>query len=256
MAHAETAYDRVVKSGTLRCGYMLWPLWTEKDPNTGAMSGLVVDITSALTERLGLKLEWVEEVPFGQQVAALERGNIDAICTADAAFISGQARYVNYTRPFAYGALYVIVRSDDNRFKELSDLNDSRVIFSALDGNLSMSLAQEKFPQGKLLSLAQSADPSLVMLNVIDGKADAVINDPSTLKAMEKSHPGKLKLLDDAPIATFGLSFTTAKGNYDLTQMLDQGFNILQTLGITNRVIDKYDPTHTDILRVAPEWSK
>ena len=39
----ETAYERMTRTNTLRCGYNLWEPWVMKDPTTGVMSGAFVD---------------------------------------------------------------------------------------------------------------------------------------------------------------------------------------------------------------------
>lgn len=50
---------------TLRCGYGLWEPAVMRDPNTGEVSGLFVDIMEALGELTDIEIEWMEEVPWG-----------------------------------------------------------------------------------------------------------------------------------------------------------------------------------------------
>ena len=40
-AKKETAYERVTRTGVLRCGYATWPPNVMKDPNTGKVSGII-----------------------------------------------------------------------------------------------------------------------------------------------------------------------------------------------------------------------
>lgn len=35
----ESAYDRVMRTGTIRCGYFIWPPGFSIDPNVGKRSG-------------------------------------------------------------------------------------------------------------------------------------------------------------------------------------------------------------------------
>ncbi|MCB1551812.1 MAG: ABC transporter substrate-binding protein, partial [Alphaproteobacteria bacterium] len=64
-AGTEKAYDRVVESGVIRCGYGISPPVMVKDPNTGVMSGLDVEIWNEIGKELGLKIEWAEEAGWG-----------------------------------------------------------------------------------------------------------------------------------------------------------------------------------------------
>ena len=64
----ETAYDRVMRTRTLRCGYVLYAPAVMKSLNTGAFSGIVYEITELMGKRLGLKVEWAEEVSFGSMI--------------------------------------------------------------------------------------------------------------------------------------------------------------------------------------------
>ena len=73
------AYDRVIKSNTLRCGIMLWPPYFEMDANTHALKGFGVDFYNAVAEILGIKITYSEIIP-GQQAEDLNRGKIDAVC--------------------------------------------------------------------------------------------------------------------------------------------------------------------------------
>ncbi|HOO50986.1 MAG TPA: hypothetical protein PLK94_06835, partial [Alphaproteobacteria bacterium] len=58
----ETAYERVIRTGTLRCGYLTYPPLLMKDLKTGEMSGVAHDIMTEIGKRLSLDIEWTEEV--------------------------------------------------------------------------------------------------------------------------------------------------------------------------------------------------
>jgi ABC-type amino acid transport substrate-binding protein len=79
----ETAYERVIRTRTLRCGWALWPIFEDIDPNTKELKGIVPEFTQALAQKLNLKIEWVMEVQWGQEPEALATGKIDAICSYD-----------------------------------------------------------------------------------------------------------------------------------------------------------------------------
>ncbi len=94
-----SAYERVLQKGTLRCGYFEEAPFVLKDPNTGKMSGIAVELTEQLGKELGLKIDWVSEINFGTFPQDLASGRFDAVC-ADV-FTLPRAGQVDYTTPFA-----------------------------------------------------------------------------------------------------------------------------------------------------------
>jgi ABC-type amino acid transport substrate-binding protein len=58
----ENTYDKVMRSGVIRCGYGLEPPMLQIDPNTGKPFGAIVDIVERIGSLLDLKIEWVEQV--------------------------------------------------------------------------------------------------------------------------------------------------------------------------------------------------
>ena len=73
----QTVYDRVMRTKTLRCGYHTWAPYLVKDANSGAMSGIYFDYVEKLAASLNLKVEWAEEVGYGDLITALNGGRID-----------------------------------------------------------------------------------------------------------------------------------------------------------------------------------
>lgn len=62
LADEKSAYERILESGEIRCGYVVWPPMFIKDPNTGEFSGIFHDYMKTAGKSLGFKINWVEEV--------------------------------------------------------------------------------------------------------------------------------------------------------------------------------------------------
>src|SRR5580693_5757716 len=80
-AKAETTYDRVIRTGVLRCGYTPYSVGLMKDPNSGQLSGIYYDVITRLADNLKLKVDWVEEVGWGSQIEGLNTNRYDLICS-------------------------------------------------------------------------------------------------------------------------------------------------------------------------------
>lgn len=252
----ESAYERVMRTRTLRCGYAPWPVTEAIEPNTGKLKGVVPELTEALGKKLGLNIEWREEIIWGQQAEALNTGRIDALCSSDGPWTYTSAAVMDYTEPMLFFPLYLYGRQGGRRIDNLDDINSERFTLSSMEGDISLAMALDRFPKARRLELPGSADPSLVTLNVMTGKADFVINDPLTVAHFNRNNPQKLEKMNPALLATMNMSFSVGKGQGDLVRMLNQGFHLLQQLGISDQILDKYDPGRTLFFRPAKRWEE
>lgn len=238
-AKQETTYERVMRTKTLRCGYGLWPGSTDRDPNTGAMSGWVPAVTEELGKKLGLKIEWTAEFMLGQQTELLKSGKVDALCTSDGPWVFGDAAYLDWTHPMAYYPIYLVMRENETRFKTMEDFNKPDVIFSTIDGDTSATLHADLAPKAKRLDVPQSGDLTLLVLNVDTGKADAAFLDDQTIKRVAEKTPIKLRKFSEQPIIVVPASFSLKKGDTELMQMLNQGFDMLKDMGVTAKIFEQ-----------------
>ncbi len=115
-ATKETAFQRVMRTNKLRCGYVLYDFVVNKDPNTGKMSGIMVEAIDEMGRRLGWEVEWTEELPFMTQFEGLKTGRYDAICTALWGFPE-TAKIAEFAGPLYYEPIGIWVM----RYKQFKD---------------------------------------------------------------------------------------------------------------------------------------
>ena len=129
----ETAFDRVVRTNVLRCGYGIWKPGLSKDPQTGKLSGIFYDYLEAIGQHTGLKIEWTEEVGWGDFPAALNSGRIDAMCFG-AWPKAVSAREVLFTEPTYFLPINAYVRDGDTRFDgAIEKVNAPSIKISTMD---------------------------------------------------------------------------------------------------------------------------
>ncbi|MBM3602649.1 MAG: transporter substrate-binding domain-containing protein [Alphaproteobacteria bacterium] len=246
---SDATYDRIMQSGKVVCGYFPWPGGAEKDPNTGKVSGLVVDLVEQALATLDLKVQW-QEVVIGTQVQDLNTGKIDALCN-DGPWVMSAGKHVEFSDPMVATILLPYIRVDDSRFSAMADLNNPSVRFVGLDGDASVELAQRRFPKAQLKSLPGTTDLSQLFLDVATGKADILITDPHSFDAFEKNNPGKVKpFLPAKPVGLYKMVFSVAKGNMKTLGLLNQAVDNAAAFGITEQVLNKHDPDHRTLKRV------
>lgn len=247
----EAVFERVTKSGTLRCGYIVLPPEFSKDVNTGAYSGVVYDIVEEIGKRLHLKIDWTEEVNFQTAVAGLQAGRFDAVCFSLYRY-SQAAAAADFSIPLFYSGTGVFVRADDNRFdKDLSRINSADATISTVDGEMSQFIAADDYPKAKTLSMPQLTDLTQMMKNVETGKADVAFVNGLVADGYLKANPGKLKNIAAAgPIRLFSHGLMLPKKQYDFVRMIDLTLAEMQDQGFINKILDKYDPDGKNYLRV------
>jgi polar amino acid transport system substrate-binding protein len=250
----ETAYERVMRTGILRCGYFAESPFTIIDPNTNKKSGIAVELAETIASQIGLKLEWTEEVNFGTLVTDLQSGRYDAICAS--VFNIPRAGKIDYTTPYIYMPSLAYVRPDEKRFdNNLSAINKKDVTVAILDGEGSSTIANRLYPDAKKYDLPQSDQIAQMLLAVADKKADVGFVMPTVFADFNKTNPGKLKQVNTKdPFYVFSLSFAIRPNEPQLKDMLDIMINQLIVSGEMDRIIDKYETKPKTFLRVAKPY--
>lgn len=248
---AEPAYDRVMRTGTLRCGYFVLEPFFTKDVSTGAYGGLMEAYTAAVGQALGVDIAWTEETGYGDMATALASGRIDAFCgfvTASAE----RAKAILFTSPLAYVPFYVYVRADDSRFdRDIRRLDDPAVAFTAIDGTIPYVIPQKTFPKARMVSLPQLTPLSDLFLQVTGGKADAVLNIPELDAFYSRTNAGKMKKVPARqPTWLLPVGIAVAQGEFKLKAMIDAATEELYLTGKLDDILDKNLQVPEEIIRL------
>lgn len=251
-----SAFDRIMASGVIRCGYYVFPPITYRDPNTGVLSGLSVDFMNALAARASLKVEWTEEVTFGNWVPALQANRFDMVCTPMWPDLP-QARAVTFTQPLFFSGKYPIVLASDPRFTSkttLADLNNQNFSFVAQEGNMTLNTTKALVPNAKLYVLAASAGGAEYYQSIAAKKADVVISDTNAVLQWNKNNPDtKLKALDTKnPVALQQFPLVVKRGDYDLLSFLNLAIDEMNYAGETKQIMNKWAPDSLYLLPNKP----
>jgi ABC-type amino acid transport substrate-binding protein len=185
----ETAYDRVMRTNTLRCAYGLYPPWIGKDPNTGKLNGIMPDIMAAFEQASGIKVEWGPEIDWGNIAVTLQSGKADAFC-AGMFMTPKRGRVIAAATPLFFSVMQAFARSDDKRFEgNIDRINQPDVRISVNMGDISEEMAQRIFPQAQLVYKSSVGGEAELFLNVATNKADIALSGPSNLSTYNLSNP-------------------------------------------------------------------
>lgn len=252
----ETAFERVMRTRTIRCAYSPWPPYFMADPNTREMSGINHDIILEIARITDLKIEWNGEVGYGAFPNNLRAGKQDVFCSG-VRLSAARAQRVELSTAVAYSPLYPFVRDGDNRFDGNMDLiNSSNVTIAVMDGSTIEAIAKSTFPQAKLSSLPEMAEAAQAFDDVVLKKADVVFAEISYAADYNAHNPvRKLRRVADVPpLRVLPPVFAVGKGEWELRDLLNAAIAELMSDGTIDRIVSKYSQDPSAILQVTKPY--
>lgn len=241
-AEKESAFDRVMRTGTIRCGYMLYDPVLVKDPNSGKIGGVLPDLLEDAAARLDFKIEWTVEDSYVTSFEGLRRGQYDVVCTALWGWPS-TGKHGMFVGPAYYYPLGIWVRADDRRFdSDRAKIDDPSVTISGVDGTFPLDAARQNFPKAKTIALPQSADYTAPLMDVLTKKADVTFMDNNIGERFLKANPGSVRnIAADPPYRIYGQFLMVNKGEHELKDMLANVINIQILDGTVDKVLRKHE---------------
>lgn len=254
-ADNESAYERVMHTGELRCGYYMWQPSFIKDPNTHRMSGIFHDAVEELGKALKLKIIWSEEIGLADYPAALASGRIDAMCSS-LYVTSERARATDFITPLYYVPLHAYSRTDDQRFKNFKaeKFNSPDYTVAILEGGVTSIIQRYYLPNAKVYELPQLTSPSELFTSLSLKKADFLLYDRFTFEDYNHHNPGKLKRVSNKPIKVFPLAIAVGKNQDALREMLNTSMMDLHLSGAVDKIISKYEKYPESFYRMATPY--
>ncbi len=240
----QSAFERIMQTGVIRCGYYVFPPVTYRDPNTDELSGFSVDMMNEIGRRADLEIEWTEEIGFGNWVSPLQTGRFDVACTPMWPDVP-QGRAVAFSIPMFYAGLYPMVRTDDARFKDddLDSLNDEAVTFALAEGNAQESLVKAHFPKAKTMTVPPGNDKASFVMNVLSKKADVFLTDHNGKIEFNRYNDGQLRLMavhDPVKLQPFNLA--VERNEMVLKDFIDNAILDLLYDGSIDRMLTEWEP--------------
>lgn len=249
-AKTETVAERVLRTGTIRCGYVVWSPLITKDLTSGQMGGLYHDIIEETARRLSLKIEWAEESMADTLLAGIAANRYDMVCFPLYAN-SNRAREVMFSRPIGYASIYMTVRANEKRLTgDLMQANDPQFRFATLDGEMTAIMAAKQLPKAVNHAVPQVQGFSFVLKDIADGKADFTITDPKSVADFNKTNNNALKTIGPAAV-TNAIAFPLPQ-DPRFKDMIDTTINELILEGFVARKVTEYNYGHSLMLPIAP----
>lgn len=241
-AQASSRLPAILARGTIRCSYLIYPPYLQKDPNTGQLSGVFHDLVEEVAKSADLKVEWREEVGYESIFPSVNSGRNDMFCGGLWPNAS-RVRTGSFSIPVFYSVVKTWGRANETRFSGLQGIDDPAVRIAAIDGAQEDLIAQSDYPRATRVSLPQLSPFTQNFLNITSGKADITFAEPGVALTYLKGNPGSIKeLAPELPVRTFGNVLVLPKGDYQLKEFVDVALTELLYSGRVDRILQKYEP--------------
>ena len=217
------ASDRILQQREIRCGYVLYPPYLDRDMQTGHLTGPVVKIWDEMGKRLNLKITWSEEVTWGTMISGLQTKRYDAVCSPVWANAT-RSQFAAFSKPVGLQRLAAWTRVNETKFdKGIAAINQKDTHIAVLDGEMAIMLANRLFPAAQHVALPQNASMADLLLNVITGKADIAMEEDVIIRDFLKHNPGTLKMVPGTEaLQKFPVTFLLPQSDTALKNMIDQ----------------------------------
>ncbi len=228
---AQSSLETIKSSGALRIGTEgTYAPFTFHD-DTGALVGFDVEIGREIAKRIGVEAEFVEGKWDGL-IAGIDANRYDAVINQVGINPERQAKY-DFSEPYIASKAVLVVRGDNADIASFADLAGKKSAQS-LTSNFG-KLATES---GAELVGTDGFDQSIAL--VIDGRADATINDSLSFFDFKKHKPDvDVKIVATQENADHS-GVLIAKGNPELLTAINDALVAIKADGTYATISDKY----------------
>ena len=254
LASNESVYARVMRSGTIRCGYSVSPPSVIKNVDNEKLSGLSYDYMQEIGKILNLKVEFVRELNVAEYQSALNSNQIDVMCSG-VNVSAARGKFTDFIDPIFYSPNYFFARANDNRFdKGISIANNPKYSLIHIEGTVTELIQKHLFPESKSLELPRLARTPELFMSLAAGEGDFIIADKYNFKEFDSRNPGKIKMVDPKPVMIFPRSIAIKNGQDEMRTMLNYATEQLRFSGVIDKLIDKYEKYPNVYYRVSPGY--
>lgn len=209
-----------------------WAPWTYHD-EAGDLVGYDVEVARGIAEKLGVSVRF-EEGEFNGLLAGLEAGRYDIMVNGMDIDEERQEKF-DFTDPYAYGHVAVIVRGDNAAIQTMEDLAGKHTA-----NTITSTYAKIAEQYGAEVTGVDDLNQTFELL--LSGRIDATLNAELTYYDYMKAHPDRnLKiaaLTDDASLVAIPLR--KGEDSASLREAVNQAIAELSQSGELSRLSEEY----------------
>jgi cyclohexadienyl dehydratase len=235
-AAAQSRLDDIATSGRLRVGLTGdYRPFSQRDKETGAYSGLDVDMAKNLAEALGVKLEIVATT-WATLLPDLGEGKFDVGMGGISITLARQT-IAFFSQPVMRAGKAAIARcSDRDRFNTLFDIDRPGMRVLVNPGGTNERFDRANLHQAEIVSFPDNAR---IFDELAAGRGDLMITDSVETRLQQKLHPGLCAVHPDQPFDFGELGYLLPR-DIVLKLFVDQWLHIAVESGLWDRLEAEY----------------
>ena len=184
---AKDALEAIKARGTLVIAMEgNWQPWTYHDAED-KLTGFDVEVGALIAEGLGVKPEY-KETAWDGILAGVDSGRFDIACNG-VGYTEKRAEAYNFSTPYVYTEMVLVVSADNEEIKSLEDLKGKK---TANSPNSTYAMRSEA--AGAEVTYVDTLGETMEMLQ--QGRVDATLNAKDSVDAYLAEHPeAKIKVV-------------------------------------------------------------
>ncbi len=205
----ESHLNRVVKSQKLRV--CIWPEYyaiSYKNPKTGQLEGIDIDIAKQLAGELKAQLEFVES-SFQAFIADLQTDKCDIGMFGIGATLS-RAQAVEFSEPYLVTSIYGVTKKNHPKIKSWNDMDQDGIVVATQLGSYVDTFMKTYLKKAKVLSVQP---PATREGEVASGRADILMTDYPVAKKLEATQDWAKVINPTEPLAVTPYAYAVAPGD-------------------------------------------
>ncbi|MDC0611564.1 transporter substrate-binding domain-containing protein [Vibrio sp.] len=225
--------DSVKSSGELKCAvYTDVPPFSAPDPETRQLSGMDVDLCTALAKEMGVKVNLMP-ISIESRIAVIVTGRADVII-ANLAYTKTRAKQIEYSDPYYVAKERLLVKKKDEE-KKIADFKGQRI--SSTKGTTSEQSIHLK--GGKAVTFPDSASAFLALQQ---GKVKGFVTNTMTgIKLIDQAKKDGIDLaMLEEPMALEPIGVGMKKGEPELLDAVNKSLKTMDDSGVIDGVWNKW----------------
>lgn len=205
----ESHLTRVVKSQKLRV--CIWPEYyaiSYKNPKTGQLEGIDIDIARQFAGELKAQLEFVES-SFQAFIADLQTDKCDIGMFGIGATLS-RAQAVEFSDPYLVTSIYGVTKKNHPKIKSWNDMDQDGIVVATQLGSYVDTFMKTYLKKAKVLSVQP---PATREGEVASGRADILMTDYPVAKKLEATQDWAKVINPTEPLAVTPYAYAVAPGD-------------------------------------------
>ena len=212
-----------------------FPPFEMTDEKTGEIIGFDIELIKKIAEVQGFQVQ-IQSLGFDGLIPALQSGQIDIIASG-MTITEERGKAVLFSEPYINAGLALAVLEKNEAIKGVADLTDK--VVGVQIGTTGALQAEELLAAGQIKEIKTFNTIDIVMMELINGGVDAVINDLPVTVAYIAKQPGQIKIVGE-PLTSESYGFAVRLTDKELAAKINAGLAELKKNGFYDELTKKY----------------